>query len=69
MKILGFDLGDGESAVTQEQVKDRLTAAAKPVKKRGARMKTASDRAPSYNLDQYEELAMRHRPQMPPQEG
>ncbi|MBR5134388.1 MAG: DnaD domain protein [Clostridia bacterium] len=60
-----------EGVKTPEQVKENLTKAtvtAAP-KKRSSRMKTASDRAPSYDLDQYEEMAMRHRPRLPVKEG
>lgn len=40
----------------------------KPKKPSGARMKTAKDRAPSFDIGQYEELALRHRP-LPPQKS
>lgn len=41
-------------------------ATSKP--KHAARMKTAKDRPPSFDLGEYEELALRHRPQLPTQE-
>lgn len=49
--------------------KDELTAEKKPAKKAPskARMKTAADRAPSYNISDYQKMVRRHRP-TPPKE-
>ncbi len=55
---------------TAEAAKAELTAdktASKKKKSSAARMKTAKDRAPSFDLGQYEQLARRHRP-LPPKE-
>lgn len=41
----------------------------KAPKKHSGRMKTATDRPPSFDLGQYEEMALRHRPLPPGQEG
>lgn len=56
---------------TLEKAKEELSGTAQktPTKKHGGRMKTATDRAPSFNIGQYEELALRHRPQPPKKEG
>ncbi len=43
-------------------------APAKPAKKSAGRMKTAKDRAPSFDLGNYEEMALRHRPRLPEEE-
>ncbi len=49
--------------------KEELTAEKKPAKKAPSksRMKTATDRAPSYNISDYEKMVRRHRP-TPPKE-
>jgi len=54
---------------TAQAAKEELTAEKKPVKKTPAkaRMKTAKDRAPSYNITEYEKMVRRHRP-TPPKE-
>lgn len=53
---------------TVAAAKKELEAPQKPQKKRTSRMKTAEDRAPSFDIEQYESLAMRHRPRPPKQE-
>lgn len=59
-----------EGVTTADAAKEALTPK-KPQKKskQSGRMKTAHDRPPSFDLGEYEELALRHRPQLPPQEG
>lgn len=54
--------------VTAEAAQAELETKKAP-KKHGGRMKTAVDRPPSFDLGQYEEMALRHRPQPPAQEG
>ncbi len=59
-----------EGIVTADAVREELSGKKKPQKKpSAARMKTAKDRAPSFDINQYEELARRHRPRMPKKEG
>ncbi len=59
----------GLHITTAEKAKAELTAEKKPTKKTtsSARMKTAKDRAPSYNIAEYEKMVRRHRP-TPPKE-
>lgn len=59
-----------EGIVTAEAVREELSGKKKSQKKPStARMKTAKDRAPSFDIDQYEKLARRHRPLPPKKEG
>ena len=62
-----FERLHAEGVTTADGAKQALEpkAKTKPKKPSGARMKTAKDRAPSFDIGQYEELAMRHRP-LPP---
>ncbi|MBQ3068471.1 MAG: DnaD domain protein [Clostridia bacterium] len=53
---------------TVEAAKQELTPQKATPKKRTARMKTAEDRAPSFDIGDYESLALRHRPRPPKQE-
>lgn len=55
---------------TADAAKAELTAEKKPTKKKspGARMKTAKDRAPSYDISEYEKMVRRHRPTPPKEE-
>lgn len=59
-----------EEVTTAQAAKEAL-APQKPQKKTKAsgRMKTASDRPPSFDLGEYEQMALRHRPKLPSQEG
>lgn len=59
----------GLGIATAEKAKAELTAEKKPIKKAtsSARMKTAKDRAPSYDIAEYEKMVRRHRP-TPPKE-
>lgn len=58
-----------EGVTTAQAAKEALTPKKPPKKtKSSGRMKTAVDRPPSFDLGEYEELALRNRPQMP-QEG
>ena len=56
-----------EGVTTAAAAKEALEpkAASKPIKKNAGRMKTANDRAPSFDLGNYEAMALRHRPQRP----
>lgn len=59
-----------EGIVTAEAAREELSGKKTTQKKPStARMKTAKDRAPSFDINQYEELARRHRPRMPKKEG
>ena len=55
--------------ISAAAAKEELTAEKKPAKKAPSksRMKTATDRAPSYNISDYEKMVRRHRP-TPPKE-
>ncbi len=59
-----------EQGITTASAAKEALEPKKPTKKpkNGGRMKTAKDRPPSFDLGEYEELALRHRPQLPPQE-
>lgn len=52
---------------TADAARDELTVK-KAARKHSGRMKTATDRPPSFDLGQYEEMALRHRPLPPVQE-
>lgn len=55
---------------TAQAAKDDLHTAAKPAaKKKTSRMKTAKEREPSFDIGEYESLALRHRPRPPQKEG
>lgn len=53
---------------TVDAAREALEPAKPEPKKRTARMKTAEDRAPSFDLGDYEAMALRHRPRPPKQE-
>lgn len=54
-----------EGITTEEAAKQALAPQKKTPKTQKSRMKTASDRPPSFDLGQHEELALRRRPQPP----
>ncbi len=54
---------------TAEAARQELEPQKPAPKKRTSRMKTAEDRAPSFDLGDYESMALRHRPRPPKQEG
>ncbi len=54
-----------EGIVTEQAAKEALSPQKKSPKASKSRMKTASDRPPSFDLGKHEEMALRHRPQPP----
>jgi len=54
-----------EGILTEQAAKEALSGQKKTPKVSKSRMKTASDRPPSFDLGKHEEMALRHRPQPP----